>query len=105
MPNSFVAEDLTIDGNLKSDKGSVEINGKVTGDVSALSVVLRAGASVKGAVTAKTVIVEGKHQGTLTSDDLALSSTAAVQAEISAQTLTVESGAAINGKMQVSSKA
>ncbi|MCE8001046.1 MAG: polymer-forming cytoskeletal protein [Rhodobiaceae bacterium] len=104
MPNSVIAEDLTIDGHIKSGEGSVEVKGKVIGDVAALSVVIRAGASVKGAVAAKTTIIEGKHKGRLKSDDLSLSPTASVQANVSARTITVKSGAAIDGAMHVSGK-
>lgn len=104
MPNSVIAEDLTIEGNIKSGEGSVEIKGSVTGDITALSIVLRSGGFVQGALSAKTIVVEGRHKGTVKCDDLTLSSSANVQADISAQTVTAQSGAEIVGAMHISGK-
>ncbi|WP_187429750.1 hypothetical protein ROLI_010010 [Roseobacter fucihabitans] len=105
MPNSVIAEDLFIEGNIKSAEGSVEIKGSVSGDITALSTVVRAGGHVQGALSGKTVVLEGRHQGTLQCDDLTLSATANVEANISAQTVTAQSGAEIDGAMHICAKA
>lgn len=101
MPNSVIAEDLTIEGNIKSGDGSVEIKGSVSGDINVLSIVVRAGGLVQGALSGKSVLLEGRHKGTLKCDDLTLSSTSHVQADISAQTVTAQNGAEIESEMHI----
>lgn len=104
MPSSFIAEDLTLEGDIKSDEGSIEIEGNVIGNVTARSIVIRVGGSVRGALSAMTVIIEGKHAGKLNCDDLKLSSTARWQGEIMAKTMTSETGAEIEGKIHIAGK-
>ncbi len=102
MTSSIIEEDLTIEGNIKSSDGSVEVRGKLIGDLSAQSVVVQAGGLVDGAVSAKNVSVEGKHTGKLDCDDLKLASTSEIQADVTARTMTTESGAKIAGTVKIS---
>ncbi|MBW4710429.1 polymer-forming cytoskeletal protein [Roseobacter sp. YSTF-M11] len=104
MASSVIEEDLIIEGNIKSGEGNVEVKGKVMGDVTAQSVVVQTGGAIDGALSAKTVVIEGKHKGKLQCDDLKLASTSSVQADVSAQTMTSESGAKVAGKIQITGK-
>ncbi|MGC3937272.1 bactofilin family protein [Roseobacter sp. EG26] len=101
MASSVIEEDLTIEGNIKSDEGSVDVKGKVVGDVTAQSVIVQTGGAINGALSAKSVSIEGKHKGKLQCDDLKLASTSTVQADVTAKTMTSESGARVAGNVQI----
>ncbi|WIY24247.1 bactofilin family protein [Parasedimentitalea psychrophila] len=105
MSNSIIEEALTIEGNMKSEQGSVEVKGKVIGDVSAKSVVVRTNGSLAGAVSAETVTIEGKQTGSIKCADLTLASTSDVQVDVEAQTMTTQSGAKVSGKLQITGSA
>ena len=64
MANSIVEEDLTIEGNVKSNGGGVDVKGNVVGDVSADSITVQLSGSVAGALSAKKITIEGKHNCT-----------------------------------------
>ena len=104
MKNSIIEEDLTIEGNVKSEEGNVEVKGRVVGDVAAKSVVIRVSGSIDGAVKATSVTVEGNQTGSIQCSDLTLASTSTVQADVNAQTMTAESGGTLAGKLQISGK-
>ncbi len=101
MARSVVEEDLTIEGNIKSDGGGVDIKGHVVGDVSADAITVQLGGSVDGALSAKQIIIEGKHHGSLKCDDLKLASSSDVQADVTARTMETESGAKVVGKVNI----
>lgn len=98
---STIETDLIINGNIKSNDGSVEVKGTVVGDVTAASVVVRVGGSIDGALSAKQVSVEGKHKGGLKCGNLTLASTSEVDANVEAVTLATESGAKVLGQVKV----
>ena len=104
VANSIIAEDQTIEGNIASGEGSVEIKGKVIGSVTAQSIIIHVSGSIDGALSAKSTVIDGRYKGKLKCDDLRLSSTATIQADITAQTMTVENGAEIEGNVQITGK-
>ncbi|MFA3919856.1 bactofilin family protein [Ruegeria hyattellae] len=97
----MIEEDLTIEGNVSSSGGSVDVRGHVVGDVSAEMITIQLSGSVDGALSARKITVEGKHKGSLNCDALMLASTSQVQADVSAKTMTTESGAKVSGKVAV----
>ena len=101
MASSIVEEDLAIEGNLVSSAGGVEIKGRVVGDISADTIAVQIGGSVDGALSAKKIIIEGKHQGSLKCDDLKIASTSHVQADVVARTMATESGAKVVGNVNI----
>ncbi|MEO9651758.1 MAG: polymer-forming cytoskeletal protein [Roseobacter sp.] len=104
MAASTIETDLVINGNIKSNDGSVEIKGNVVGDVIAASVVVRVGGAVNGALSAKQVSLEGKHKGSLKCESLSLASTSEVDASVDAVTIATESGAKILGQVNVAGR-
>ncbi|WP_299666632.1 polymer-forming cytoskeletal protein [uncultured Ruegeria sp.] len=104
MSSSIIEEDLTIEGNVSSSGGSVEINGCVVGDVSAETITVQLSGSVDGALSAKKITVEGKHKGRLNCDDLKLASTSQVQADVVAKAMETESGAKVVGKVKITGR-
>ncbi|NVO58657.1 polymer-forming cytoskeletal protein [Rhodobacteraceae bacterium B1Z28] len=101
MASSIIEEDLTIEGNVSSSGGSVDVKGHVVGDVSADAITVRLSGSVDGALSAKKITIEGKHNGSLSCDDLQLASTSWVQADVVARTMATESGARVVGKVEI----
>ena len=101
MASSVIEEDLTIEGNISSSEGSIEIKGSVVGDVSAKAVIIQPDGTIDGALSAKKVSIEGKLNGSLKCDDVKFASTSHVQADVLAQTMTTESGAKVVGKINI----
>lgn len=101
MASSIVEEDLTIEGNIRSDGGGVDIKGHVVGDVSADAITVQLSGSVEGALSAKQIVIEGKHNGSLKCDDLKLASSSNIQADVVARTMETESGAKVMGKVNI----
>ncbi|MEL7446524.1 MAG: polymer-forming cytoskeletal protein [Pseudomonadota bacterium] len=104
MPSSIIEEDLIVEGNVSSSEGSVDVKGRVVGDVSAETITIRVSGSVDGAMSAKKIAVEGKHKGSLSCDDLKLASTSQVQADVVAKAMETESGAKVNGKVDITGR-
>ena len=98
---SVIEEDLTLEGHIKSNEGTVEVKGKVLGNVAAASVVLHKSGDIDGAITATSVSLEGNYKGTLKCDDLRVAATSNVKGEVSAKTMTTESGAILGGKVNI----
>ncbi|MFD1158047.1 bactofilin family protein [Roseovarius aestuarii] len=101
MANSVIEKDLIIDGNVSSGEGGIEINGKVTGDITADSVFVQQGGSTKGKLSAKSITIEGEHTGSLQCDDLKLGTTSKVHANVTAKTMAAESGVKMTGQIKV----
>lgn len=101
MADSVIEEDLTIEGNVVSKKGSVEVKGKVVGDVSAERLTVQQSGSIDGSLSAKTISIEGRHKGSLKCDDLKFAASSHVQADVTAQTMITESGAKVIGKVNI----
>ncbi|MDP5221076.1 polymer-forming cytoskeletal protein [Ruegeria sp. 2205SS24-7] len=101
MASSIIEEDLTIEGDVRSSGGRVDVKGHVVGDVSAETITVQLSGSVDGALSAKQITVEGKHKGSLKCDDLKLASTSHIQADLAAKTLATESGAKVVGKVEI----
>ncbi|WP_299083227.1 polymer-forming cytoskeletal protein [uncultured Ruegeria sp.] len=101
MASSIIEEDLTVEGNVRSDGGGVDVKGHVVGDVSADVITVQLGGSVDGALSAKQITIEGKHKGSLKCDDLKLASSSNVQADVIARTMETERGAKVVGKANI----
>ena len=65
MSKTIIAEDLTITGDLSGSATTVDIAGKVTGDINAKAVDILVGGTVQGNVKATSAQVRGTLSGTL----------------------------------------
>ncbi|MFU8866234.1 MAG: bactofilin family protein [Rhodobacterales bacterium] len=97
MPSSIIEEDLIIEGNLSSSEGSVDVKGRVVGDVRAETIKVHVSGSVDGALSANKITVEGNHNGSLSCDYLKLASTSQVEADVVAKEMETDSGAKVKG--------
>lgn len=101
MPSSIIEEDLTIEGNIRSSEGRVDVKGRVVGDVKAETITVHVSGSVDGALSAKKITVDGKHKGSLSCEYLRLASTSQVEADVTAKEMETEKGAKVKGKINI----
>lgn len=104
VPSSIIEEDLMIEGNIRSSEGSVDIKGRVVGDVTAEMITVQLSGSVDGAMSATKIAVEGSHTGSVKCDDLKLASTSQVQADVVAKGMATESGAKVKGTIDITGR-
>jgi cytoskeletal protein CcmA (bactofilin family) len=100
---SVLQSDLVITGDVTTT-GFLELSGHVTGDVSADTLTLHEGSTLKGNATGKHISTDGTITGSIKADDVALQKRSKTQADISCDRFAVETGAVIHGKLDVSSK-
>lgn len=93
---STLGPGLLITGNVVST-GSVQIHGRVIGDIHAARLQISNGAYVEGKVMAQEAVVEGEFKGTIHGNVVKLSATAVVEGEIYKQSLVIEENAQFEG--------
>lgn len=94
---SILAADIILKGNIKS-AGTVEVQGRVDGDIEAKVLVIGADGRVTGAVRAETVEIRGRLNGKASCGNFTLRSASHVTAEVNYEVITIESGAQIDGR-------
>ncbi|MFH0988561.1 MAG: polymer-forming cytoskeletal protein [bacterium] len=102
---NLIGAGTVVEGKIKS-QGSVRIDGKLVGDVTAsenLAVGLTG--EIEGNTTAKNVTVGGKVHGAITaSEKLVFEGKAVVKGDIRAATLVIDEGCKFDGKVNMSEK-
>jgi cytoskeletal protein CcmA (bactofilin family) len=103
---SLVGAGTTIEGKVKTD-GSMRIDGRVVGDVTAKANVTIGGTGVvEGTVSAANIALAGRVQGTLiASEKLVLENKSVMRGDIRAAKLVVDEGAVFDGQCAMSSPA
>lgn len=96
---SVLSEDVQIDGEVRST-GPIELSGKITGQLTAPEVTIKANGSVNGRVNALNLTVQGGVEGTIMAKAVTLAKTAVVQAEITHELITIETGARLEGSLR-----
>ncbi len=95
-PRLVIDTEQSIVGDI-SFSGTVQIDGKIEGDVSGNRVVIGPGAVVDGAVKGRSVYIDGTVTGPIDSGAISLASTAYVKGNITYETMTIASGASVVG--------
>jgi cytoskeletal protein CcmA (bactofilin family) len=93
---STVGSGMVITGNIVC-AGSLQIQGRVTGDIHASHLAIREGGRVEGKVTALDAVIEGSFTGTINANAVKLQKTAAVDGEIYNKSLAIEENARFEG--------
>ncbi len=103
---SLVGVGTTIEGKVRTD-GSMRIDGKVVGDVTAKANVTVGGTGViEGTISAANIALAGKVQGTLIAEEkLVLENKSVMRGDIRAAKLVVDEGAVFDGKCAMTSPA
>ena len=99
---SIIGNDLTIVGQgLRIiTQGTLQVDGKVEGDVVGKEVIVGDKGAVTGVVSGENVIVRGAVNGTIRALKVALQSSARVEGDVHHQQLTVEEGAQLDGRVR-----
>lgn len=91
-----IESDQRIVGDV-SFSGTVQVDGRIEGNVSANRVVVSPGAIVDGAVKGRSVYIDGTVNGAIDCGAISIASTASVKGDITYETMTIASGASIVG--------
>jgi len=99
---TLIAKGVKLEGEFAS-QGDVQIDGDVQGKISAGgTLTVGAEAAITADVTAESAVISGELNGNLTvAKDLVLHASARVKGDISAERISVESGAVIDGRVEV----
>lgn len=95
---SIIAADLSILGNMMSEGGVVEIQGRVEGNVTGKSVTVRDTGYIKGDIVADMISIGGRACGLIKAKLVKLSSTAKVAGVIMYEKLSIEDGALVDAQ-------
>lgn len=93
---STLGPGLLITGNVVST-GTVQIHGRVIGDIHAARLLVSKGAVVEGKITAQEAVIDGSFKGTIHGNNVKLQATAIVDGEIFKQSLVIEQNAQFEG--------
>jgi cytoskeletal protein CcmA (bactofilin family) len=93
---STLGPGLLITGNVVST-GTVQIHGRVIGDIHAARLLVSKGAMVEGKITAQEAVIDGNFKGTIHGNNVKLQATAVVDGEIFKQSLVIEQNAQFEG--------
>ena len=97
---SIVSQSLRVLGNLVTE-GMLQVDGEVSGDVSAANLTIGASGRIEGAVKATEVRIHGTVAGRVTSDKVHIAGTALVKGDVECLSVVVESGARIEGHYNI----
>lgn len=99
---TVIGVDVEIVGTIRSS-GSIEINGKLSGDLSCTgNAIIGEKASIKGNLNVDSITASGQVNGNITAKDrIELKSTARINGDIRAKRLSVEDGVTLVGKSEV----
>ncbi|KAB2849990.1 MAG: polymer-forming cytoskeletal protein [Hyphomicrobiaceae bacterium] len=100
--SSVIGSDLTILGRDITiiSKGTLQIDGEVQGNLHGKEIIVGDNAKVSGTVTAESVIVQGHVKGIVKGLKVALKGHALVDGEIHHHTLSIEEGATFEGRVR-----
>lgn len=99
---SIIGNDLTIMGTgLRIvTKGTLQVDGRIEGDVVGNEVIIGERGHVTGVVSGESVTVRGQVQGTIKALTVALQSGAYVEGDVHHRQLSVEQGAHLDGRVR-----
>lgn len=93
----MIAPSLQFAGEIKS-AGSVRIEGRVTGRVTAHSLTLSPRGTIEGEAAARSARIDGLIEGDLTAESVTLGSGARIVGDITHRSLSMEPGAQFEGR-------
>lgn len=93
---STLGASMQIQGNVIC-AGTVQVHGKITGDIHVTGLAICDGATVEGKILAQDTVIQGKFNGTIHSNTVKLTRTAVVDGEIYSKSLMIEQDAQFEG--------
>jgi cytoskeletal protein CcmA (bactofilin family) len=96
---SIICSDMRINGSVTSE-GSLQIDGIVDGDVSAIDITIGAAGQITGEVKAEVVKVKGKIKGSIRARKVELETGAHVKGDIVHSSLQIQPNAVFEGQVK-----
>ena len=93
---STLGHGVLVTGNIVSES-TLQICGRVNGDIHASHLVIKEGGQVEGNVVAQQTIIFGTYKGVIHGNSVKLTGAAAVEGEIYSKSLTIEQDARFEG--------
>ena len=85
---------MLVTGNIVTES-TLQVFGRINGDIHASHLVIKEGAQVEGNIVAKETTILGIFKGVIHSNSVKLQGTAVVEGEIYSKSLTIEASAAV----------
>lgn len=95
---SIIGADVVITGNVEAS-GSVQLDGKVDGDVRCAALTVGAQGRVHGHIAAETAQIAGFVEGTIMVRELSVEATARIAGDMSYDSVSIASGAHVDGRV------
>ena len=95
--STLVGANVVIRGDLEGAT-DFQLEGRVTGHVSVVGLIMAEGAEIEGPVTAEAVVISGRINGSVDAMAVHLKSTARVEGDITYTSLQIEAGAQLLGR-------
>ena len=99
QPPTVVAADVNLLGNVISE-GTLDVDGRVEGNIKCKSMTLRKNGAVIGDIVADSIHVYGRVKGLIKAKDVHLYSSAHVEGVIMHESLSIEDGAFVDGQFK-----
>ena len=97
-PPSIIGADMVVSGDIES-AGSVQIEGRVTGDVRGVEVTVGRAAEIRGQIEGEKVEIHGTVTGGIHGASVVLTATARVSGDIVHERVSIEAGAHAQGQL------
>ena len=103
---NLIGQGTTVEGKIRT-QGSVRIDGKITGEVTASeSIAVGLTGEVEGTITAKNATVGGKVRGSLSvTEKIVFEGKSVIRGDIRAAKLVVDEGCMFDGKVSMADRA
>jgi cytoskeletal protein CcmA (bactofilin family) len=99
-----ISRGMTVVGKIFGE-GTVQIFGRIEGELRALTVLINEGAQVDGDVVAEELTISGQVKGTIHANRVKLNGTAVVEGDVFHQSLSIEENARFEGSSKREDKA
>jgi len=93
---STLGHAVLVTGNIVAE-GTLQVFGRVNGDIHASQLIIKEGGQVEGNVVAEETIIFGTYRGVIHGNSVKLTGAAAVEGEIYSKSLTIEHDAQFQG--------
>jgi len=95
---SIVSKDMTITGNIVST-GSVQVEGKVIGDIECRDLTLGEGGEIRGQIKCEVADIHGTVSGEMQVTNVSITATAVISGDIIHENVSIEAHAHVEGHL------
>lgn len=95
---SIISKDTTITGNIASP-GTIQIEGKVIGDIECHELALGEGGEIRGQTKCEVAVIHGTVTGELQVANVAIAASATISGDIIHENISIEAHARVEGQL------